>query len=163
MLWEFLFLGNQNIIGRGCWWQNYPAAIVITSNRILINALQWILIPPAKKMSGWVVRTHPPMIKLVFWKLLENRVFLSECYSVIFVKDAYLPKSLLRVYIWVREYGSAVLAGPIVMIATHRVAKQSWRFWCKVAVVASIYDFKYRGCIRHIEKIWEYLVEHILH
>ena len=39
-----------------------------------------------------------------------------------------------------------MLAGPIVMIATHRVAKQSWRFWCKVAVVASIYDFKYRGC-----------------
>ena len=38
---------------------------------------------------------------------------------------AYLPKSLLRVYIRVRKYGLAVLAGPIVMIAAHRVAKQS--------------------------------------
>ena len=29
------------------------------------------------------------MIKLVFWKLLENRVFLWQCFSVIFVKDVY--------------------------------------------------------------------------
>ena len=29
------------------------------------------------------------MIKLVFWKLLENKVFLWECCPVIFVKDAY--------------------------------------------------------------------------
>ena len=92
-------------------------------------------------MSGWVVQTHPSMIKLIFWKLLENRVFPWECCSVIFVKDAYcllipyLPESLLRVYIWVREYGPVVLAGPIVMIAAHRVVKQSWRFWCEVAAV----------------------------
>ena len=76
-------------------------------------------------MSGWVVRTHPPMIKLVFLKLSENRVFLWKGCSVIFVKDAYLPESLLGVYIWVKEYGLAVLAGPIVMIVAHRVAKQS--------------------------------------
>ena len=88
-------------------------------------------------MSGWVVRTHPPMIKLVFWKLLENRVFLWEYCPLIFVKDVYplllisylfspyLLESLLRVYIQVRKYGLAVLAGPIVMIAAHRVAKQS--------------------------------------
>ena len=45
---------------------------------------------------------------------------------MIFFKDAYPPcESLLRVYIQVREYGLAVLAGPIVMIAAHRVAKQS--------------------------------------
>ena len=92
-----------------------------------------------KKMFGWVVRTHPPMIKLVFWKLLKNRVFLCECCSVIFVKDAYLPESLLRVYIWVRKYGPAMLAGPIVMITTHRVAKQSWRFWCEVAAVRKVF------------------------
>ena len=36
---------------------------------------------------------------------------------------SYLPKSLLRVYIRVRKYGLAVLAGPIVMITTHNVAK----------------------------------------
>ena len=41
---------------------------------------------------------------------------------------AYLPKSLLRVYIRVRKYGLAVLAGPIVIIVAHRVTKQSWRF-----------------------------------
>ena len=92
-----------------------------------------------KKMSGWVVRTHPPMIKLVFWKLLENKVFLWECCSVIFVKDAYLPESLLRVYIWVRKYGPAVLAGPIVMIATYRVAKQSWHFWYQLAAVRKVF------------------------
>ena len=75
------------------------------------------------------------MIKLVFWKLLENRVFLWECFSVIFVKDVYplllisylfspyLLESLLRVYIQVRKYGLAVLAGPIVMITAHKVAK----------------------------------------
>ena len=33
----------------------------------------------------------------------------------------------------------------------------------QAADVASIYDFKYRGCVRHSEKIWEYLVERILH
>ena len=79
------------------------------------------------------------MIKLVFWKLLENRVFLWECCSVIFVKDvyplarclsldayfSYLPESLLRVYIRVRKYGLVVLAGPIVMITAHKVVKQS--------------------------------------
>ena len=90
-------------------------------------------------MSGWVVRTHPPMIKLVFWKLLENRVFLWECCSVIFVKDVYPPESLLRVYRWVRKYGPTVLTGPIVMIATHRVAKQSWRFWCEVATIRKVF------------------------
>ena len=42
-----------------------------------------------KKDVQWTVRTHPSMIKLVFWKLLENRVFLWECCSVIFVKDVY--------------------------------------------------------------------------
>ena len=47
------------------------------------------LIPPAKRMSRCVVRTHPPMTKLVFWKLLENRVFFWEFCSVIFVKDVY--------------------------------------------------------------------------
>ena len=52
---------------------------------------------------------------------------------------AYFPESLLRVYIWVRKYGPAVLAGPIVMIATHRVAKQSWRFWCEMAVVRRVF------------------------
>ena len=69
------------------------------------------------------------MIKLVFWKLLEHRVFLWECCSVIFVKDvypllliSYLPKSLLKVYIRIRKYGLAVLAGPIIMIAAHKVA-----------------------------------------
>ena len=36
---------------------------------------------------------------------------------------AYLPKSLLRVYIRVRKYGLAVLAGLIVMIAAHKVVK----------------------------------------
>ena len=98
-------------------------------------------------MSGWIVRTHPLITKLVFWKLLENRDFLWECCSVIFVKDvypflewlsfvayclwliafqdAYLPESLLRVYIRVRKYGLAMLAGPIVMIVAHAVAKQS--------------------------------------
>ena len=96
-------------------------------------------------MFGWVVRTHPPMIKLVFWKLLENRVFLWECCSVIFVKDAYrllipyLPESLLRVYIWVRKYGPTMLAGLIVMIAAHRVAKQSWHFWCEMAVIRRVF------------------------
>ena len=90
-------------------------------------------------MFGWVVRTHPPMIMLVFWKLLENRVFLWKCCSVIFVKDAYLLESLLRFYIWVREYGPAVLAGPIVMIAAHRVVKQSWHFWCEVAAVRKVF------------------------
>ena len=90
-------------------------------------------------MSGWVVRTHPPMIKLVFWKLLENRVFLWECCSVIFVKDVYPPESLLRVYRWVRKYGPTMLTGPIVMIATHRVAKQSWRFWCEVATIRKVF------------------------
>ena len=72
-------------------------------------------------MPGWVVRTHPPMTKLVFWKLLENRVFLWERYSVIFVKDvyplllisyglagclwliAYLSESLLRAFIYELE------------------------------------------------------------
>ena len=29
--------------------------------------------------------------------------------------------------------------------------------------VASIYDFKYRGCVRQPEKTWECLVECILH
>ena len=29
--------------------------------------------------------------------------------------------------------------------------------------VASIYDFKYRGCVRQYEKIWECFVERILH
>ena len=38
---------------------------------------------------------------------------------------SYLPESLLRVYIRVRKYGLAVLAGPIVMITAHKVAKQS--------------------------------------
>ena len=33
----------------------------------------------------------------------------------------------------------------------------------QVANVASIYDFKYLGCVRRFEKIWEYLVERILH
>ena len=33
----------------------------------------------------------------------------------------------------------------------------------QAADVASIYDFKYRGYIKHTEKIWEYLVERILH
>ena len=120
--------------------------------------------PPSscKKMPGWVVRTHPPMIKLVFWKLSENRVFLWECCSAIFcqgclspnrmfilcclsplwliaLQDAYLLESLLRVYIWVRKYGIAVLVGPIVIIAAHRVAKQSWPFWCQLAVVRKVF------------------------
>ena len=101
-----------------------------------------VVIPPSfykKKMSGWVVRTHPPMIKLVFWKLSENRVFLWECCSMSFVKDPYLPESLLRVYIWVKEYGLAMLAGPIVMITAHRVAKQSWRVWCEVTAVRRVF------------------------
>ena len=38
---------------------------------------------------------------------------------------SYLPESLLRVYIRVRKYGLAVLAGPIVMITAHKVVKQS--------------------------------------
>ena len=29
--------------------------------------------------------------------------------------------------------------------------------------VASIYDFKYQGCVRRLEKTWECLVECILH
>ena len=106
------------------------------------NLDQHVVVIPhssCKKISGWVVRTHPPMIKLVFWKLLENRVFLWESCSVIFVKDAYLPESLLRVYIWVKKYGPAVLAGPIVMIAAHKVAKQSWHFWCQVAAVKRVF------------------------
>ena len=40
-----------------------------------------------------------------------------------FVKDPYLPESLLRVYIRVRKYGLAVLTSLIVMIAAHKVAK----------------------------------------
>ena len=47
---------------------------------------------------------------------------LARCLSL----DAYLsylPESFLRVYIRVRKYGFAVLAGPIVMIMTHKVAK----------------------------------------
>ena len=111
------------------------------------NHQQWNLdqrvtvIPPSscKKDVRMGCLDTPPMIKLVFWKLLENRVFLWECCSVILVKDAYLPESLLRVYIWVREYDPAVLASPIVMIVAHRVAKQSWRFWCEVAAVRKVF------------------------
>ena len=33
----------------------------------------------------------------------------------------------------------------------------------QAADVASIYDFKYRGCIRRPEKTWECLVECIFH
>ena len=99
---EFVRLANGRY--RTCWWQNFLAAIV---NGISINALQWILLPLAKKMSGWVVRTHPPMIKLVFWKLLENRVFLWKCCFVIFLKDVYplvgcLSLSFL-IALWLQE------------------------------------------------------------
>ena len=44
------------------------------------------------------VRTHPPMTKLVFWKLLENRDFLWECCSMIFVKDVYPLAPFLMAY-----------------------------------------------------------------
>ena len=33
----------------------------------------------------------------------------------------------------------------------------------QAADVASIYDFKYRGCVRQYEKIWECLVERVLY
>ena len=33
----------------------------------------------------------------------------------------------------------------------------------QAAVVASIYDFRYQGCVRQSEKICECLVERILH
>ena len=68
------------------------------SNHQQQNLDQCIVIIPHSSCKK-DVRTHPPMIMLVFWKLLENRVFLWECCSVIFVKDAYLSESLLRVYI----------------------------------------------------------------
>ena len=145
-----------------------------------------VVIPPpsCKKMFGWVVRTHHPIIKLVFWKLLEKRVFLWECCSMIFIKDAYClagclleclpswesPQSLyISQKVWPR-----LLTGPIVMIMAHRrqsnhdISGARWHFWCQVAFlvpgggcqeniqevdVTSIYDCKYRGCVRHSEKI----------
>ena len=47
----------------------------------------------------------------------------AYCLWLIAFHDAYLLESLLRIYIRVRKYGLAVLAGPIVMIAAHKVAK----------------------------------------
>ena len=45
---------------RQSWWQNSPATVVVTSNGISINMLQWILCPPAKRcsdrMSGHTLR-----------------------------------------------------------------------------------------------------------
>ena len=81
------------------------------------------------------------MIKLVFWKLFENRFFFGSVAPWFSSRMliAYLPESLLRVYIWVRKYGLAVLAGPIVMIAAHRLAKQSRRFWCEMAAVRRVF------------------------
>ena len=165
------------------WWQNSSTAIVVTSNKISINALQWILLPPTKKMSGWVVRTYPPMTKLVFWKLLEKsfplgvllRDFCQGCLSLsrMFIpcmllecfESSHLPESFFRVYIWVRKYGTAVLAGPIVMITAHRwrnnhdVSGPRWRLSGGYlgGSTASIYDFKYRGCVRRPEKTWNVL------
>ena len=101
-----------------------------------------ILPSSCEKMSERVVRAHPSMLKLVFRKLFESN-FLLECSSMIFLKIAYPPhKSFLRVYIWDREYGLAVLAGPIVMIAAHRVAKQSWPFWCEVMAVRRVFKWQ---------------------
>ena len=79
--------------------------------------------------------------------------------------NAYLLESLLRVYIWVRKYGTAVLAGPIVMIAAHRwrsnhdVSGPRWRLSGGYlgGSTVSIYDFKYRGCVRRPEKTWNVL------
>ena len=62
--------------------------------RIIVN-------PPSsckRDVRMGCVRTHPPMTKLVFWKLLENRDFLWECCSVIFVKDVY-PFAHSRMFI----------------------------------------------------------------
>ena len=44
-----------------------------------------------------------------------------------FFRDSYpyLPPYVKALLYSVRKYGLAVLAGPIVMIATHKVAKQS--------------------------------------
>ena len=58
-------------------------------------------------------------------------IFCQGCLSLVafllfilpFLFITYLPESFLRVYIRVRKYGFAVLAGPIVMIMTHKVAK----------------------------------------
>ena len=58
-----------------------------------------------------------------------------------------------------------MLAGPIVMIATYRwrsnhdVSGPRWRLLGGYlgGSTASIYDFKYRGCVRRPEKTWECL------
>ena len=82
-------------------------------------------------MSVQVIRAHPPMLKLVFRKLFE-----SNCRSVPPQFFYCLPlENYLQAYIWGREGVLAGLAGPMVMIAAHRVAKQSWPFRRKVTAV----------------------------
>ena len=102
-----------------CCRKNSDVAIAATRNRVWINA--WI--DPSfllqREMSGQVVRAYPPMPKLIFMKLFERNCgsVPPRCFYCL------PPESLLRVYIWVRKYGLAMLAGPIVMIAAHKVAK----------------------------------------
>ena len=92
-------------------------------------------LPPAKKISRQVVRTHPPMLKLVFRKLFE-----SNCESVPPRFFYFLPlENYLKAYIWGKESVLAGLAGPMVMIAAHRVAKQSWPFRRKVTAVRRVF------------------------
>ena len=73
---------------------------------------------------------------LIFFGLWPPECYIAYCF---FFLIFYLPESLLRVYIWVRKYRLAVPAGFIVMIVAHRVAKQSWRFWSKIAAVRRIF------------------------
>ena len=51
-------------------------------------------------------------------------IFVNDVHPLLLISfSPYLPESLLRVYIRVRKYGIAVLAGPIVMITAHKVVK----------------------------------------